>query len=632
MPKRIKFLFVSLFTMLVFIITACSVAPFNTEADLEYAETGMAYQVELGGELRIPVENENGVEAKAKEVKIDVYQSGSKLGSTITITKSTDKGTILSGTIDGNSSGEVVVLLEGLDLIAGQEIKIVEIKFEDLNENDIKLGNIVKAIEVTSSTDTGGGSTTDSLTAVSGLTATVNGTTITLKWAEHANALVGYRVYKMESENGIYDSSLEQEIVVENGVTTSQTEYQDKNLTDGYTYFYKVTAYSGTKETPKQSIPVNVTVEEEIIVVTIPAPQNVQGESDIDQATITWDEVEISAAEIIGYNIYVVEKAGTGSEKLYRLDEFPGREDLTEEEKQSTPNILKATTITLLKGAKYGEDKEIVTGKDYYIKVAAVRGDNLLEGQKSEASKIYLYNGNAPVVIAYSDFQITPKGTVNEAAGDSLSTVGAKLSWSDKDGVIEYIIERAENAAGPYDILTTITEGESAPNFNTDETTNWFIDGSFLEVPGRELFYRIRCVTAEGIGKNSAAISLKDVLGLAIPIVSVKTSNLLVIDFDAGRFKPEFVLWNEEEGEPATVTTEEDHAGYKVYICDTYNGDYKLMADIPDLWYFEVDLTQDIYGEATGYNVPGEYYIRVKSTDWFGNESEFSKYRSFDVN
>lgn len=631
MLKKSKILFVSLFTVLVFIIAACSVEPFNKEAELKYEEDTMVYTVDAAGALTIPVTNDSTVDAEAKEVIIEVYQSGVWV-KTLIIKNGTDEGRITENEISASSTADIKVSLVGAGIEAGQTLKVVSVKFEDINDNEMTLGSVLESVEVTTSGSTGG-TTGTVLTAVTGLRATVNGTTVSLYWAESDNATVGYRVYKMESADGVYDAAQETMITVDaNTVTTSKTEYQDKGLIDGYTYFYKVTAYSGSKETPKQTIPVNATIEEEVVIVTIPAPGNVQGESDIDQATLTWDEVTISAAEIIGYNIYIVEDAATEDEKLYRLDEFPGRDDLTEAQKASTPNILKATTVTLEKGYKYGTDKEIVTGKEYSIRIAAVRGDNLLEGQKSETAKVYLYNGNAPVIIAYTDFQITPKGTVNESAGDSSSTVGAKLSWSDKTDVIAYIIERSENSAGPYDTLVTITEGESAPNYNTDNAKNWYIDGSFLEVPGRELFYRIRCVTAEGIGKNSASISLKDVLGLAIPITTVETSDLTVNDFDAGRFIPEFVLWDHTKGEAATVTTEEDHAGYKVYMCDTYNGDYILMADIPDLWYFTVDITKDIYGNATGYNVVGEYYIRVKSTDWFGNESDFSKYRSFTVN
>ncbi len=642
MPKRIKFLFVSLFTVLVFIMTACSVAPFNTEADLDYNVEGMAYEVELGGELQIPVVNENGVEAKAKEVKIDVYENGVKKGSTITITRNTEKGTIISEKISGNSSGVIIVSLEGLDLVEGQEIKVVDVEFEDLNGNDIKLGKIIKAIEVTSSTGTGGGSSTDSLSPVSGLTATVNGTTVTLKWAEHANAMVGYRVYKMESENGIYDSSLEQEIVVANGVTTSQTEYQDKNLTDGYTYFYKVTAYSGTKETPKQSIAVNKTIEEEIVDVVIPAPQNVVGESDIDQATITWDEVTISAAEIIGYNIYIVEKAGTINEKAYKLNEFPGREDLTEEERASVPNITKATTFTLYKGYKYGTDKEITTGVDYHIRVKAVRGDNLLEGKKSNSTKVYLYNGNAPVIVNNTEFSVVPKSSIDADAGDSLSTVGAKLRWPDKPEVIQYIIERAEASEGPYETLTTIDEGVDSPNFKTDDENgqNWYIDGSFSEVPGKSAYYKIRCVTAEGIGKLSGYVQMKDTGAPSVPIVSTEASYLMVENFDEGRLKPTFGLFDmsdEEDIEYAEVPDEQERTGYKIYIGKIKqegNNEEPInlihMGIVTDLRPFTIDLTQDYNGTPTNFEA-GKYCIRVTSINWFGNESSHSSAREFYV-
>lgn len=630
MQKK-SFLLMSLFATLIFIISACSVPPFNTEADLSYGK-GMVETVSKDGVVKIPVENKNGVDADIKEVLLDVYENGVKIGSTFVVTKDSAKGYIVDGDIEGNTTKEVEISLKGMDLQSGQEIKILSVKFKDVNKNDIKLGEVKQRIMVTASGGTTPG--TDELKAVQGLNVTVSGNNVTIKWSEHTNATLGYIVYRVEKENDVYDSSLEEAIIVENGITTSKTEYNDKNVKEGYTYFYKVTATNGTKETPKQDIPESATIEKTIVEITVPAPQNVIGESEIDSATITWDEVNIisQGVEIIGYNIYIVENIGTVNEKAYRLNEFPGREDLTEEQKKEAPNVTKATTIMLQKGFKYGTDKVIQTGIDYYIRVAAVRADNRVEGERSQAVGVYLYNGNAPVIVASSDFRVVGKGTLNP--GDALSTVGVKLTWIDKPEVIKYIIERSNTAEGPYDLLVTLDADKSAPNYDMTQEQNWYIDGSFLEVPGKEAYYKIRCVTNEGIGKPSGYVYIKDEPSLKEPIISVMTSNLSVIGSE-GKMKPTFYLWNYEENKSATTTVELDHVGYKIYVSDTHDGEFKLIDKVPHLWGFTIDITTDINGKPTNFYADtageGEYYIRVASYDFFGNESRLSLVRMFDI-
>ena len=59
------FLFISLFAVMIFIISACSVPPFNTEADIKYGENKFE-SVTKNGTLEIAVENKNGVDADIK--------------------------------------------------------------------------------------------------------------------------------------------------------------------------------------------------------------------------------------------------------------------------------------------------------------------------------------------------------------------------------------------------------------------------------------------------------------------------------------------------------------------------------------------------------------------------------------
>lgn len=632
------FLFISLFAVMIFIISACSVPPFNTEADIKYGENKFE-SVTKNGTLEIAVENKNGVDADIKKVMLDVYEDGAKSGATFVITRDSQKGYIVSGDVDGNSTTTIKVSLENLELEVGQEVKVLGIEYKDKNKNKIKLGELRDRAKVVSSGTSGstGGTVTgdEELKAVQGLNVVVSGNNVTIKWAENSHAKLGYIVYRVEKDNDVYDKDLEEPIIVENGITTSKTEYNDRDVKEGYTYFYKVVATDGKKETPKQDIPKVATIEKEIVVVNIPAPQNVIGESEIDSATITWNSVSAQTVEIIGYNIYIVEDIGTQNEKAYRLNEFPGREDLTEEQKKEAPNITKSTTIMLKKGYKYGTDKEIVTGKDYYIRVAAVRADNRVEGDRSEAVDVYLYNGNAPVIVASSDFRVVPKGTLDE--GDDLSTIGVKLTWIDKPGVIKYIIERSDSANGPYDTLVILDDNQKAPNYNTEKDQNWYIDGSFLETPGKEAYYKIRCVTEEGIGKPSGYVFIKDEPTLAVPVVTVKTSALTVTG-ENGRFKPIFTLLDfsdEEKPKAAETKVELDHVGYKIYIIDKHDGELTLIKKVPNLWGFEINTKEDINGTATNFHPTtsgvGKYYMRVASYDFFGNESQMSLIVTFEI-
>jgi len=633
------FLFISLFAVMIFIISACSVPPFNTEADIKYGENKFE-SVTKNGTLEIAVENKNGVDADIKKVMLDVYEDGAKSGATFVITRDSQKGYIVSGDVDGNSTTTIKVSLENLELEVGQEIKVLNVEYKDKNKNTIKLGEIrekAKIVSAGSSGSTGGNTVVeDELKAVQGLSIAVSGNNVTIKWAENSHAKLGYIVYRVEKDNDVYDKDLEEPIIVENGITTSKTEYNDRDVKEGYTYFYKVVATDGKKETPKQDIPKVATIEKEIVVVNIPAPQNVIGESEIDSATITWNAVTGSQnVEIIGYNIYIVENIGTQVEKAYRLNEFPGREDLTEEQKKEAPNVTKTTTIMLKKGYKYGTDKEIVTGKTYYVRVAAVRADNRVEGERSEAVDVYLYNGNAPVIVASSDFRVVPKGTLDE--GDDLSTIGVKLTWVDKPGVIKYIIERSDSANGPYDTLVILEDNAKSPNYNTELEQNWYIDGSFLEVPGKEAYYKIRCVTLEGIGKPSGYVYIKDEPALAVPVITTKSSSLLVTNAN-GQYLPVFTLLDvsdEKNIKAAETSVELDHVGYKIYVSDKHDGEFKLVKKVPNLCGFEVNLQKDVNGKNTEFNSStsgvGKYYIRVASYDFFGNESQLSLVRTFEV-
>ncbi len=646
-----------LLALLMLIITGCSIPPFNTEAALEYDLANMKYTAEAGKEIEIPVTNKNGVEADVKEVKIEITYNETK--QSLTITKESTTGTVLTGKIGGRTTGKVVVSLAGITIQNNSEIKIVEVSFEDNNDNTVTLDSITKKIVVKATTTTDD-TTETQIKAVEGLTAEVSGTTITLKWTQNSIATLGYIVYRTATPTTIYDSSNEEKVGTGTGkVTTSLTEYTDRDLLDGYTYFYKVTAYNGTTETPKQSIPVAKTVRQVIPpAVVIPAPTELVGESDTDSAVITWKAVSTSV-EILGYNVYIVEKMGTLSEKAYRLSEY-NRDTYTEEEKKQLPNVVKVSTFRLQKGMKYDNGtKELKTGVTYDIRVAAVRSDNGLEGTRSEAAQIYMYNGEAPVLEAGKEFAVVPHGHTSK---EKSTTLGVELSWDDKDGVTEFIIERASSLDTAFEEIIRMPNNKPQDNFDTTGEQNWYVDGSFLQVPLQEYFYRIRCVTAEGIGRVSAAVTIRDYDGPAIPEITTKSfflrplkvdsDSIVTFDYpdlnkkimakgpdgkdtdiqatfqvedDKGRIHTHLMY------EGAVATVELDFAGYKVYMGNKHDEKLTLMAKTPYLGGLQLNVTKDIYGADTGFTTDGEYYIKVSRYDYFGYESGLSLTRDIYI-
>ena len=138
-------------------------------------------------------------------------------------------------------------------------------------------------------------------TAPRSLTATPGNTQVTLGWLPPLNdggsAITEYRIYRGTISNG--ESYL-------TSVTGSTTTFLDSTVTNGITYYYKVSAVNSIGEGPfsneANATPVGVPTE----------PQNLIATPDNGQITLTWQSpISDGGAAITGYRIYRGLSSGT---------------------------------------------------------------------------------------------------------------------------------------------------------------------------------------------------------------------------------------------------------------------------------------------------------------------------------
>lgn len=161
---------------------------------------------------------------------------------------------------------------------------------------------------------------------------TVSPTSTKLTWKSTADS---FNIYRATSKSGTYKK-----------IGTSESAgYTDKDLTKGKTYYYKVTAVSGGKESEFSKI---VSAK-----ACAPAPTSVKAAKSADgKAKLTWKKA--SGAE--GYEIFMAESSGGKFSKI--------------------KTVTKGTTIGVTKSG-------LTSGKTYYFKVRSfitVNGKKVYSG------------------------------------------------------------------------------------------------------------------------------------------------------------------------------------------------------------------------------------------------------------
>lgn len=655
MQKKILFSIMAMLMLL--LVIGCG--PFNTEAKISYAShttTGTTLEEKM---IKITVTLGNSVYIDSiEEVNAKVNEATKKLK--FIKTKLNDENKVIN-----------IYALQGADSTTANAITVKDtnkvviesIKCKDENGNTVTVSGL-ELIGVITIKSTGGDTTnTDTdLTAVSGLVAkeksTSSGYEVTVSWTESSNAGTGgYKVYKMTSNNGIFKEDEETEIVTTGeAITTSRTSYTDTNVTAGNTYFYRVTAYNGTKETDKQIKPTYVEIKATITTeVKIPAVTKVVAEADTDAILLTWEATIVSGANIIGYNIYGCETINGLYQKL--------------ENTTNTPTNVDSIKLSIKKGVKFGTII-LSSGTPIYLKVKAVAEDET-EGTFSSAVKATMYDSTVPMLQSATQIKLVPYGNTSGTE----TKLGAKLQWVNLNGVTEYIIERTESTSGTYSEIVRLDKNDAEYDANSvDDNYTAFIDGSFMELKNKKAFYRIRCIKNGAVGRPSGTVMVEDEAEPDAPAITTKTNYLgfYTVDNKTNLTKNETIyeFYYDDTTKAvslndATTTNTKDFAGYKIYMSNKYDGEYQYVGSVGELWGAQITVphslikptialtdvldldgdsntteilrdTLDLDGDgnvtecfADTSNNP--IYVRVSIYDYFGNETALS-IRSVNLN
>ncbi len=256
----------------------------------------------------------------------------------------------------------------------------------------------------------------------------------------------GYAVYRYNETTKKYE---EIDILKDNNITT----YEDKNLSSGQIYKYKIRPY---KEVDGEKL--YKSYSEEISLYTKPGKVSIvkATPSTYNSNKVTWNKV--SGAD--GYEVYrATSKTGTYS--------------------------LRKTTS---KDTLYYTNTSLSTGKTYYYKVRAYK---LVDGDKK-----------------YGDFSsvVSAKPVLSSTTAKALSASynSNNITWNKVSGADGYEVYRATSQTGTYSLKRTVTSGSTLSYKNTSLST------------GRTYYYKVRAYRLvngdKKYGDFSSVVSAKPVL------------------------------------------------------------------------------------------------------------------------
>ncbi len=271
---------------------------------------------------------------------------------------------------------------------------------------------------------------------------------VNLSWDPPAgtdeSSITEYRIYRGASSGSLsYNDSVD-------GSTTS---YTDIGLTNGQTYYYRVSAVISAGEGDKSS-EVSATPSSEVTVPS--APQNLQASAGDGEVDLTWDPpADIDESSITKYKIY----RGTSSGSLSNHDSVDG-----------------STTSQT--------DTGLTNGQMYYYQVSAVNSAG--EGDKSSEVSA-TPSSEVTVPLAPQNLQAS--------AGDG----EVDLTWdapSDDGGssITEYKIYRGTSSGSltQYDTV----DGSTTSSYDDTGLTN-----------DQTYYYQVSAVNSEGESDLSAEVS-----------------------------------------------------------------------------------------------------------------------------
>lgn len=593
--------------LLLIFITGCKISPFNVEAEVNYVSQEVTGDTTAAKKINITVALGNSVYIDSiKEVNATVNGTAVKLKFDNNEINDTNKKIVIYAFVKSDNS--LIVPL------AANTVQIDSIKMEDENGNDITMKGKAAEVKIGESGSSDDGTT--AVPAVTNLNAVVapeNSVKVTWTASTVATKYIVYR-YVGTGDNPIFKPDQEVALVTApEVVTTSLAEYTDKNLIVGNTYFYRVVAYkSATEISAKQTVAASVRLQyTETSLAVVPQVTKLQAEPDVDSVLLNWEAITTTDPEIVGYNVYAVTGLGTSNEKTYILN-------------SPTPHIRMGNKFTIYKGDEFisGSDTLAATsGVDMFIKVAAVARDGR-EGKKSLAARVYMYDSNVTVLQASTDIKVVPYG--NDSTDQT--KLGVRIEWNLKSGIGKYIVERSEDGLA-YSEIQTVTAAYTAGG-KAD-----IIDGSFMEIKNKKAYYRIRCIsTAGAVGRPSGALTVEDYSDMLIPTITTQSNMLLLNPVFPGvtttTYTFQYVELNDDgsiKGGAKVSGLPLDWAGYKIYMSNSFDGEFKYAGKVSGLWGAQVTVANTIIDPSK------PIYVRCSTYDYFGNESSLSL-RTEDLN
>ena len=216
----------------------------------------------------------------------------------------------------------------------------------------------------------------------------------------------GYYIYRANSSSGTF-SRVGQVLVGDN------TDYSDMGLSEGKTFYYKVSAYNEAGESGKSSY---------VYATTIPAPTNIVAiAQDSYSIKVSWAKV----ANVDGYHVY----RANSSSGTY----------------ENVGTVSSGSTVNYV-------DTGLEAGRTYFYKVCAYKG--------ADTSSLSSYDYVATPL---------PKPTNVSAVGKSKAI---EVSWNPVTGATGYYVYRAAVATDPYMKVGTITSGSVTVWENTGLSAN----------------------------------------------------------------------------------------------------------------------------------------------------------------
>lgn len=225
--------------------------------------------------------------------------------------------------------------------------------------------------------------------APTGLTATAANTQVALSWTVSAGA-VSYNIYRSTTSGGEVK-------IATTPATITTTSYIDTGLSNGTTYYYKVTAVNSAGESARST---EASVTPRLTPPLAPTKLNAAGSN--KQVSLSWSAV-----------------AGAASYNIYRSTSSGGEIKIA-----TTPATITTTSYT---------DTGLANGTTYYYKVTAVNAAGE-SGKSNEASATPSAVAHVQSAAASSDAAsatIAKAFTANTVVGNSLVVV---VSWDTGGG------------------------------------------------------------------------------------------------------------------------------------------------------------------------------------------------------